>query len=86
MPLRARMYLPEQSYHIVQRGNNRAQCFIESEDYKYDMVLWKEILKRYELLVHSHCPMTIYIRFPVTPTTNKSISNVMKVVGSRNAQ
>lgn len=31
MPRRARHYLPNQPYHIVQRGNNREPCFVELE-------------------------------------------------------
>jgi putative transposase len=37
-------------------------------------------------LVHSYCLMTNHIHFLVTPTTDTSISNTMKVVGSRYAQ
>jgi putative transposase len=35
MPRRARIYLPELPYHIVQRGNNREACFIEPENYQF---------------------------------------------------
>jgi hypothetical protein len=47
------MYLPELPYHIVQRGNNREACFIEAENYQFYLELWKEISKRYGVLVHS---------------------------------
>jgi putative transposase len=86
MPRRARLYLPELPYHIVQRGNNREACFIEPENYQFYLELWKEISKRYGALVHSYCLMTNHIHFLVTPTTDTSISNTMKVVGSRYAQ
>ena len=86
MPRRARLYLPELPYHIVQRGNNREACFIEPENYQFYLELWKEISKRYGVLVHSYCLMTNHIHFLVTPTTDTSISNTMKVVGSRYAQ
>tara|TARA_B110000902_G_C14099270_1_gene509996 strand:- start:519 stop:806 length:288 start_codon:yes stop_codon:yes gene_type:complete len=86
MPRRARIYLPELPYHIVQRGNNREACFIEPENYQFYLELWKEISKRYGVLVHSYCLMTNHIHFLVTPTTDTSISNTMKVVGSRYAQ
>ena len=33
MPGRARMYLPQYPYHIVQHRNNREACFIEPEYY-----------------------------------------------------
>jgi REP element-mobilizing transposase RayT len=31
MPRRARLYLPELPYHIVQRGNNREACFMRED-------------------------------------------------------
>ena len=86
MPRRARMYLPELPYHIVQRGNNREACFIEPENYQYYLELWEEISKRYKVSVHSYCLMTNHIHFLATPVTDTSISNTMKVVGSRYAQ
>ena len=35
MPRRARIYIPDFPYHIVQRGNNREACFIEPENYLF---------------------------------------------------
>ncbi len=53
MPRRARMYLPEFPYHIVQRGNNREACFIEPENYQFYLELWKEAALRYGVYVHA---------------------------------
>jgi REP element-mobilizing transposase RayT len=41
MSRRAKMYLPGHTYHIVQRGNKRAACFVEPENYPYYLELWK---------------------------------------------
>ena len=86
MPRRARMYLPDLPYHIVQRGNNREACFIEPENYLYYLELWKEISSRYGVSVHAYCLMTNHIHVLATPLEKTSISNTMKVVGSRYAQ
>lgn len=86
MPRRARDYLSGLPYHIVQRGNNREACFIEPENYHYYLELWRQNSKRYGVWVHSYCLMTNHVHFLVTPETAHSISNVMKVVGSRYAQ
>jgi len=84
MPRRARMYIPGLPYHVVQRGNNREACFIEPENYQYYLELWQEISRRYGLAVHAYCLMTNHIL--ATPSRENSLSNVMKVVGSRYAQ
>ena len=86
MPRRARMYLPDFPYHIVQRGNNREACFIEPENYQYYLELWKEVSLRYGVSVHAYCLMTNHIHVLATPAEKTSISNTMKVVGSRYAQ
>lgn len=86
MPRRARMYIPELPYHIVQRGNNREPCFIEPENYLFYLELWKTLSKRYGVSIHTYCLMTNHIHFLVTPKSETSISTTMKVVGSRYAQ
>lgn len=86
MPRRARMYLPDYPYHIVQRGNNREACFIEPENFQFYLDLWKEVSLRYGVSVHAYCLMTNHIHVLATPEDKTSISNTMKVVGSRYAQ
>lgn len=86
MPRRTRTYLPGLPYHLVQRGNNREACFIEPENYLYYLELWKELSKRYGVVVHTYVLMTNHIHFLVTPESPTAISNIMKVVGSRYAQ
>jgi putative transposase len=86
MPRRARMYLPQHPYHIVQRGNNRDACFIEPENYQFYLELLKEAASRYGVFVHAYCLMTNHIHVLATPEEKTSISNTMKVVGSRYAQ
>ena len=86
MPRRTRMYLPGLPYHVVQRGNNREPCFIETENYQFYLELWESLSRRYGVSVHGYCLMTNHIHFLVTPNKKLSISNTMKVVGSRYAQ
>jgi putative transposase len=86
MPRRARMYVSGLPYHVVQRGNNRAACFLEPENYQFYLELWQELSRRYRLSVHAYCLMTNHVHFLVTPEDETSASSTMKVVGSRYAQ
>ena len=86
MPRRARMYIPDLPYHVVQRGNNREACFIEPENYQFYLLLWEELARRYGLAVHAYCLMTNHVHFLVTPERDSAVSNTMKVAGSRYAQ
>ena len=47
MPRRARMYFPGLPYHVVQRGNNREPCFIEPENYRFYLELWRTVSSRH---------------------------------------
>lgn len=86
MPRRARQYIPQLPYHIVQRGNNREVCFIEPENYQFYLELWQELSIKFQVAVHAYCLMTNHIHFLATLATENSISNTMKMVGSRYAQ
>ena len=86
MPRRARSYIGDLPYHIVQRGNNREACFLEPEDYQFYLELWTRSCSRYGVKVHAYCLMTNHIHVLATPQKRESISTAMKVVGSRYAQ
>ncbi len=85
MPRRTRLYLPDHPYHIVQRGNNCDACFVEPENYKFYLELWKECSVLYGVKVHTYCLMTNHIHFLVTPEQSDSISRATRVIGSRYA-
>ncbi len=86
MPRKARNYLAGMPYHVVQRGNNREPCFIEPENCQFYLQLWEDISRRYGVKVHAYCLMTNHIHFLATPEQQGSLSNTLKVVGSRYAQ
>ena len=86
MPRKARNYLAGMPYHVVQRGNNREPCFIERDNYQHYLDLWQEVSGRYGVKVHAYCLMTNHIHFLATPAYADSLSNTLKVVGSRYAQ
>ncbi len=85
MPRRARMYIPGLPYHVVQRGSNREACFIEPENYQFYLELWQQLSQRYGVDVHAYCLMTNHIHFLATPSRESSLSDTLKVVGSRYA-
>lgn len=85
MPRRKRMYLSGYTYHLVQRGNNREACFVEPENYRFYLDLWKECAERYGIAVHAYCLMTNHIHYLVTPDESDSISRATSVIGSRYA-
>jgi len=86
MPRRARMYLPNFTYHIVQRGNNHQACFFAKDDYLYYLERLRCIMPRYGVKLHAYCLMTNHIHLLMTPKLETSISDTLRVVGSSYAQ
>ena len=80
------MYLPGYAYHIVQRGNNRAACFFEEENYRVYLRYLAEVLPRYGYSLHAYCLMPNHVHLLISPDHKESISNLMKVVCSRYGQ
>ena len=85
MPRRARMYIAGMPNHVVQRVNDREDCFIEPENYQFYLELWQALSKRYDVAVHAYCLMTNHVHFLATPADETALSNTMKVVASRYA-
>ena len=85
MSRKARKYLSEYTYHIVQRGNNRHACFFEPENYQFYLNLWKQASSHHGVSVHAYCLMANHIHVLATSEQKTSISNTMKVVARRYA-
>lgn len=91
MPRRARMYIPDLPYHVVQRGNNREACFIEPENYQYYLELWQDVSRRYDLAVlllpddqsRVIWSSTLHVHLLVTPSLPHSISHIMQDLGRK---
>lgn len=86
MPRRARMYLSNYPYHLVQRGNNRQRCFFNTADYQFYLELLSQLLPRYEVTLHAYVLMTNHVHLLLSPQTKDGISCLTRVLGSRYAQ
>jgi putative transposase len=75
---RKQICLPGHLYHIVQRGNNRQACFIETETGSSTSSSGK-CIKRYGVDVPSCCVMTNHVYFPGTPKRKNSLSETLDV-------
>ncbi|MDO8908251.1 MAG: transposase [Pseudohongiella sp.] len=82
MARRPRHYVSGMPYHICQRGNNRAPCFIEAADQRYYLKLWQDNSKKYGVPVHAYCLMSNHVHILCSCSTEHSISRTMQVVGS----
>jgi putative transposase len=79
------MYVPGYPYHVTQRGNNRCTCFFDEQDYRRYLKLLEDVMPRYGTCLHAFVLMGNHIHLLLTPEDSDSISNTMRVVGSRYA-
>lgn len=86
MPRRARIAIAGIPWHIIQRGNNRADCFHSVRDYRYYLRTLSDQAVKHGCAVHAYVLMTNHIHLLLTPETTDGASLLMKQVGQRYTQ
>jgi putative transposase len=86
MPRQPRLVLPDVAVHVVQRGNNRHQCFFREGDYAVYLLHLQELARKYDCAVHAYCLMTNHVHLLMTPATSDGVSELMRNLGPRYVQ
>jgi len=78
MPRRETPFLPDQYYHLYNRGNNRQPIFFERDNYIYFLKGMKKYLRgKVEIIVYCLMPTHYHILVKVIPQTSQT-SEVLK--------
>jgi putative transposase len=86
MPRRARIMLPGVAVHVIQRGNDRAECFFDNDDRAFYLFHLGKILPRARCRLHAYCLMTNHVHLLVTPEEEQGCAALMKGIGQLYAQ
>jgi putative transposase len=86
MPRQARLVLPGVALHIVQRGNNRADCFRRDGDYMLYLLHLRELSGEFDCRVHAYCLMTNHVHMLITPSSAEACTALMRNLGQRYVQ
>jgi putative transposase len=86
MPRRARLKVAGNPHHVVQRGNNRADCFFSEKDYRFYLCCLRELAEGYRCAVHAYVLNPNHVHLLVTPETEDALSLMMRSLSSRYAQ
>lgn len=81
MPRRARLRMPGQLFHVIQRGNNRSVCFYAEEDYQLYLYQLGRLAEKYFVNIHAYVLMTNHVHLLMTGKQKDSISSLMKYLG-----
>ena len=77
MPRTARIVVPEVSYHITQRGNNKQDVFFVDDDQRVYLEILKEQSEKYGLQVEGWCLMTNHIHLVALPHGEDSLAKAV---------
>jgi putative transposase len=86
MPRRARIVLPGIPAHLVQRGNNRADCFLRDQDRAFYLHHLGRLLIEERCALHAYCLMTNHVHLLVTANEPHGYARLMQRVGQLYSQ
>jgi putative transposase len=86
MPRRQRLVAPNVPLHIIQRGNNRQNCFFATSDYLVYLDLLKRSASRTGCAVHAYVLMSNHVHILISPAIEVGPGEMMKAVGERYVQ
>ena len=81
MPRKLRQFVPDQTLHVVRRGNNRCDCFFAPEDHALYLSLLVRFAEETGCLVHAYVLMTNHVHLLMTPRNVDSASRCMHRLG-----
>lgn len=86
MPRTARLRIEGFPFHIVQRGHNKAPCFLEASDYELYLGLLGEFARRCACRVHAYVLMTNHVHLLVTSREAWGSTRLMRHVNQHYVQ
>ena len=86
MPRRPRYSPINIPQHVMQRGHDRQNCFLETEDFRQYLKLLKQFSNAYSVQIHAWVLMTNHVHMLVTPHQENGLSQMMQAIAYRYAQ
>jgi putative transposase len=83
MPRAPRLELPGVPLHVIQRGNNRAACFLNDIDRRLYLKCLCEAAARRACAVHAYVLMTNHVHLLVTPPECGAVGAMIQELGRR---
>lgn len=76
-----RFVLPGQPQHVIQRGNNRQECFCAESDYRFYQDKLHAASEKHGCKIHAYVLMTNHVHLLVTPQREDGIGKMMQMLG-----
>ena len=83
MPRPLRCVLPDHTLHIIQRGNNRALCFVDDEDREHYLAALRHASQRARCAIHAYVLMSNHTHLLVTAADAFAPARMMQSLGRK---
>ena len=77
MPTGPRLVLRHVCYHVITRGNQRQQIFLDKKDYEEFLLRLKKYKKKFEFLLYGFCLMTNHLHMIGEPKEPQNLAKFM---------
>jgi putative transposase len=79
----ARLVVPGQAHHLIQRGNNGQAIFFDDDDRRAYLAALQHAAASHAVAVHAYVMMDSEVQLLVTPVTAEGLSRTMQTLGRR---
>ncbi len=79
----ARLYVPKQPQHIIQRGLNQQTIFSDDADYLLFSDLLRNASREHALAIHAYVLMPNHVHLLATPADERTVGRVLQSIGRR---
>jgi putative transposase len=83
MARRPRIYIPDVSVHVIQRGNNRGGIVADDTDREVFIAFLRRAARHHDLSVNGYVLMDTHYHLVVTPPDPRSLPETIKQLGER---
>jgi len=80
MPRRTRLLIPNACYHIIQRGNQKQNIFLEGADFEKYLEILLHYKRKYVFKLYAYCLMPNHIHLIVEVKNENDLAKIMQGV------
>jgi len=73
-----RLIFPDVALHVLQRGNNRQDCFLQDNDRLVYLSILRDLARLRQCAIHAYCLMTNHAHMLITPPSAMACSLLMR--------
>lgn len=77
----ARLVVPRQLHHVIQRGHNLEPVFFDVDDYRAFLQWLREAARQFGVAIHAYVLMPNHVHMLATPSTADGLAKMMQWLG-----